>query len=163
MNRRRNYPISTLVSLSLGALLVLGTAHAQESLDQLHKKALQEGGSLTFYGTLAQINAEKVLPAFEKRFPGLKVNHVDATADKLIARAITEARGGKTFVDVFQLNLENLGQANDQGLLVDRLPPDSADYPAKLKGSYYVATDLHFIIAACNTNLLKKRRRTETI
>jgi iron(III) transport system substrate-binding protein len=156
MNRRRNYPISTLVSLSLGALLVLGTAHAQESLDQLHKKALQEGGSLTFYGTLAQINAEKVLPAFEKRFPGLKVNHVDATADKLIARAITEARGGKTFVDVFQLNLENLGQANDQGLLVDRLPPEAAAYPANLKGSYYVATDLQFIIAAWNTNLIKK-------
>jgi len=156
MNRRRNCPITALTSFWLGALLLLGTAQAQESLDQLHKKALQEGGSLTFYGTLAQINAEKVLPAFEKRFPGLKVNHVDATADKLIARAITEARGGKTFVDVFQLNLENLGQANDQGLLVDRVPPEAAAYPANLKGSYYVATDLQFIIAAWNTNLVKK-------
>lgn len=156
MNRRCNCPISALASIWLGALLLLGTAHAQESLDQLHKKALQEGGSLTFYGTLAQINAEKVLPAFEKRFPGLKVNHIDATADKLIARAITEARGGKTFVDVFQLNLENLGQANDQGLLVDRVPPEAAAYPANLKGSYYVATDLQFIIAAWNTNLVKK-------
>ena len=124
MNRRRHYSISRLVSFSLGVVFLLGTAHAQESLDQLHKKALQEGGTLTFYGTLAQINAEKVLPAFEKRFPGLKVNHVDATADKLIARAITEARGGKTFVDVFQLNLENLGQANDQGLLVEQFPFD---------------------------------------
>lgn len=156
MNRKRNHPKLALVSLSLGALFLLRTAHAQESLDQLHKKALQEGGTLTFYGTLAQINAEKVLPAFEKRFPGLKVNHVDATADKLIARAITEARGGKTFVDVFQLNLENLGQANDQGLLVEQLPPEAAAYPANLKGSYYVATDLQFIIAAWNTNLVKK-------
>jgi iron(III) transport system substrate-binding protein len=156
MNRRWNYRISALLSFSLGAFFLLGTAHAQESLDQLHKKALQEGGTLTFYGTLAQINAEKVLPAFEKRFPGLKVNHVDATADKLIARAITEARGGKTFVDVFQLNLENLGQANDQGLLVAQVPPEAAAYPSNLKGSYYVATDLQFIIAAWNTNLVKK-------
>jgi iron(III) transport system substrate-binding protein len=156
MNRKRNSLLSAFGSLSLGGLLLLGTAYAQETLDQLHKKALQEGGTLTFYGTLAQINAEKVLPAFEKRFPGLKVNHVDATADKLIARAITEARGGKNFADVFQLNLENLGQANDQGLVVDRLPPEAAAYPANFKGSYYVATDLQFIIPAWNTNLVKK-------
>ena len=157
MNRKDNCLISALGTVSLSAFLLLfGIAHAQETLDELHKKAVQEGGILTFYGTLAQINAERVLPAFEKRFPGLKVNHVDATADKLIARAITEARGGKTFVDVFQLNLENLGQANDQGLIVDRIPPEAAAYPANLKGSYYVATDLQFIIPAWNTNLVKK-------
>lgn len=156
MDRKRNYLISVFISLSLGALLFLGQAHAQETLDQLHKKALQEGGTLSFYGTLAQINAQTILPAFEKRFPGIKINHVDATADKLIARAITEVRGGKTFADVFQLNLENLGQANEQGLIENRLPPEAAAYPANLKGSYYVATDLQFIIAAWNTNLVKK-------
>src|SRR5688500_14525853 len=156
MNRRRNYPKLVLVSLSLGALLLLGTAHAQETLDQLHKRALQEGGTLTFYGTLAQINAEKVLPAFEKRFPGLKVNHVDATADKLIARAITEARGGKTFVDVFQLNLGNYGQANDHGLLVQHVPPEAAAHPANLTGAYCVATGLNDSSAAWNTSLVKK-------
>src|SRR6266481_3065268 len=66
-----------------------------QSMDELYKQALKEGGTLNFYGTLAQINAEKILPVFEKRFPGIKVNHVDATADKLAARAITEARGGQ--------------------------------------------------------------------
>ena len=77
-----------------------------ETLDELHKKALKEGGTVNFYGSLAQINAERILPVFEKRFPGMKVNHVDATADKLAARAITEARGGRVFADVFKWRLK---------------------------------------------------------
>ena len=79
--------------------------------------ALKEGGTLNFYGTLAQINAEKILPVFEKRFPGIKINHVDATSDLLVARAVSEARGGKTLGDVLQMPLENVIQAHDQGLI----------------------------------------------
>ena len=81
-----------------GLTLVLALAFAPssvgtQSLDEVYKQALKEGGTLNFYGTLAQINAARILPVFEKRFPGIKINHVDATADKLAARAITEARG----------------------------------------------------------------------
>src|SRR5215467_11991651 len=115
----------TIMSFALGCLLLgaFSTASAQ-TWDELHKAALKEGGTLNFYGTLAQINAEKILPVFEKRFPGMKVNHVDATADKLAARAITEARGGRVLADVFQMALENVLQVGQQKLLVDRLPPE---------------------------------------
>lgn len=37
-----------------------------DSLDDLHKKAVKEG-IVSFYGTLAQVNAEKILPVFEPR------------------------------------------------------------------------------------------------
>ena len=77
--------------LTFGAILLALTVVADvgaQSLDELHKLALKEGGVVNFYATLAQINAEKILPVFEKRFPSMKVNHVDATADKLAARAI---------------------------------------------------------------------------
>ena len=130
-------------------------AHAQ-SLDELHKAALKEGGTLNFYGTLAQINAEIILPIFEKRFPGIKVNHVDATSDKLVARAVSEARGGKTIGDVFQVPLENIIQLHDQGLLADLTLPESAAYPDGLKGPFWTASDLQYFIAAWNTNLVKK-------
>jgi iron(III) transport system substrate-binding protein len=146
-------------NLTFGALLLgltaVGSAGAQ-SLDELHKKALKEGGTVNFYGTLAQINAEKILPVFEKRFPGMKVNHVDATADKLAARAITEARGGRVLVDVFQMALENVLQVVDQKLTVDWLPPEAAAYPANLKGSNWLAADMVIIIPSWNTNLVKK-------
>lgn len=147
--------VSVFRSLLLFLLLAPAAGQAQ-SLDELHKKAVAEGGKLSFYGTLAQINAQIVLPAFEKRFPGIKVDHIDATADKLIARALAEARGGRSLADVYQFNLENLGQANDQGLVENRLPPEAAAYPANLKGAYYVATDLQFIIVGWNTKLVKK-------
>jgi iron(III) transport system substrate-binding protein len=84
-----------------------------QSFDELHKAAIKEGGTLNFYGTLPQVSAVIILPIFEKRFSGIKVNHVDATSDKLIARAVTEARGGRTLGDVLQVPLENLGHAYD--------------------------------------------------
>ena len=134
---------------------VLSTANAQ-TWDELHKLAIKEGGTVNFYGTLAQINAEKILPVFEKRFPGVKVNHIDATADKLAARAITEARGGRVLADVFQMALENVLQVIDQKLTVNWLPPEAAAYPANLKGANWLAADMVIITASWNTNLVKK-------
>src|SRR5918995_1960147 len=145
------------VTLMVGVLPIMmllfvtsGSANEQ-SIDDVYKKALQEGGTLNFYGTLAQINAAKILPVFEKRFPGIKINHVDATADKLAARAITEARGGKVLADIFQMSLENILQLQEQKLLIDKLPPEAAAYPANMKGSSWVAADMVIITAAWNT------------
>jgi len=143
--------------LILLGLLVPGVVNSQsESLDDVYKKAVKEGGTLNFYGTLAQINAAKILPVFEKRFPGIKINHVDATADKLAVRAITEARGGKVLADIFQMSLENILQLHEQKLTLDQLPPEAAAYPANLKGTYWLAADLIFITGAWNTNAVKK-------
>ncbi len=157
MLRKNPKAFVTIVSLAL--LLGFGarsTPARAQSLDELYKTALKEGGTVNFYGTLAQINAEKILPVFEKRFPAMKVNHVDATADKLAARAITEARGGRVLADVFQMALENILQLVDQKLVVEQLPPEAAAYPANLKGKAWLAADLVIIIGAWNTNLVKK-------
>ncbi len=71
-------------------------------------------------------------------------------------RAITEARGGKVFADVFQMSLENILQLHEQKLTLDQVPPEAAAYPANLKSSYWLAGDLIIITAAWNTNLVKK-------
>ena len=149
---RLNFTLATLVAVTL----TLPPKLQAQSLDELHKSALKEGGTLNFYATLAQINAEKILPVFEKRFPGIKVNHVDATSDKLVARAVSEARGGKTLGDVLQVPLENVSQAHDQKLLLETTLPESPEYPSGMKGTFWVASDLQFIIAAWNTTLVKK-------
>lgn len=145
------------VSGIFGLLLCLvATPAAAQTMEELHKAAIKEGGVVNFYGTLAQINAERILPVFEKRFPGVKVNHVDATADKLAARAITEARGGRVFSDIFQMALENVLQVIDQKLVLDWLPPEAAAYPATLKGANWLAADMVIITSAWNTSLVKK-------
>src|ERR671924_1008831 len=155
MLRIRRFSAAASGFLTLMVFLVLPPAARGQTVDELHKAAVKEGGTLNFYGTLAQINAEKILPLFEKRFPGIKVNHVDATADKLAARAITEARGGRVLADIFQMSLENILQLQEQKLLVDKLPPEESAYPANLKGKNWIAADLIFIVGAWNKNLVK--------
>ncbi|HEY2922249.1 MAG TPA: extracellular solute-binding protein, partial [Candidatus Binatia bacterium] len=139
------------------ALILCGVSRGQaQSIDELYKKALSEGGTLNFYGTLAQINAEIILPLFEKRFPGIKVNHVDATADQLATRIIAESRGGKILADVFQTLLDGLVRIQAQGLFLERLYPEAAAYPEEYKGTTWVASDLIYIVPAWNTTKVKK-------
>ena len=143
------------VLFALATLLLVASAQAQ-TLDELHKKALSEGGTLNFYATLAQVNASTILPAFEKRFPGIKVNHVDATSDQLAARIIAESRGGKVIADIFQTLLDAMMRVQGQGLFLERLYPEAETYPEELKGTTWVATDLIYIVPAWNTTKIKK-------
>jgi iron(III) transport system substrate-binding protein len=138
-------------------LLVAGPTMAQtETIDEVYKKALKEDGVLNCYCSLAQINAEKIYPVFEKRFPGIKINHVDATSDKLSARAITEARGGRTIADIVEFGLEDINKIYEQKLILEKVPPEAAAYPANLKGSFWIANNLIFFVGAWNTDKVKK-------
>jgi iron(III) transport system substrate-binding protein len=133
-----------------------------ESMDELYKKALKEEGVVNCYCSLAQINAQKIYPVFEKRFPGIRINHVDATSDKLAVRAITEARGGRVIADVFEFGLENLIQLHEQKLLLEKPIPEAAEYPNDLKGSYWLANNMIFFVGAWNTNQVKKQEEPKS-
>lgn len=124
------------------------------SLDALYEKAKAEGGAVTFYGGGSVIPV--VGPIFEKRFPGLKIEHVDATSDKLVARAVSESKGGKVLGDVWLSPQDTVVQMRDQGLLADFSAPEAAAYPDNLKGTYWYASDTQFYITSWNTNLIKK-------
>jgi iron(III) transport system substrate-binding protein len=156
----------TAVAVSAFILVCIGPfrvwAATNESIDELYKKALKEEGVVNCYCSLAQINAQKIFPEFEKRFPGIRINHVDATADKLAVRAITEARGGRVIADVFEFGLENIAQLYDQGLLRDQPIPEAAAYPDNLKGSYWTANNLIFFVGAWNTNNVKKEEAPDS-
>ena len=123
-------------------------------LEELYARARQEGGTLVLYSSLAQANAEKLLPAFEQRFPGVTVDHAGGPADRLVARVISEARGGRVLADVFSSNVEYVHQLNQQGLVYQGIPPEAMTFPEDLRGNYWVANDLVFIVPAWNTNLV---------
>ena len=156
--------IGTLILLAATLGLVSpGFAAQTESIDELYKKALSEEGVLNCYCSLAQINAEKIYPLFEKRFPGIRINHVDATSDKLSARAITEARGGRTLADVVEFGLEDINKIHAQGLILEKAPPEAAEYPANLKGTFWTANNLIFFVGAWNTEKVKKEEEPKTL
>lgn len=164
MGKAGRLGVRALWSLVAGFALLFSQMPAKgETIDEVYKKAIKEGGVLNCYCSLAQINAEKIYPVFEKRFPGIRINHVDATSDKLAARAITEARGGRVIADVLEFGIENIAQVYDQGLLLEKLPPEAADYPNNLKGSYWIANNLIFFVGAWNTNLVKKQEEPASL
>jgi iron(III) transport system substrate-binding protein len=154
-NRRSILPIALLVS---GLLLstALTSSALGETIDELYEKAKKEGGKLVLYSALSARSAEVILPAFKKRFPGITPDHIDATSDKLVARAVTEARGGRVIGDAFGAPLAYIAQMNEQKLLAPLSVPEAAVYPAHLKSATWVATDAQFFIIGWNTNLVKK-------
>jgi len=160
---RRFVEIEKILALMFFILALHGLAVAAEvpvaskteSLNALYQKAKAEG-RLVVYAASSTKTEEIVFPAFEKRFPGIKVNHVNATADKLVARAIAEARGGKIIADVVSGTLNYVAQMRDQKLLLDIDLPEAAVYPAALKGGDWVATDTEYFIAAWNGSRVKK-------
>src|SRR5215510_3449536 len=131
------------------------SGHTQ-TIDDTYKQALKEGGALNVYGTLTPDTAVKVLPVFEKRFPGIKTVNTGASSDKIVARAISEARGGRTIGDVFHMNLENIMQVHEQGLVLEKLPPEADVFASHLKGIYWIATRFNTLVAAWNTQLVSK-------
>ena len=92
--------VSFLLSISCFSFVFAAGAPASESLDQLYEKAKKEGGKITLYAPLSSRAMEVIPQAFMKKFPGLTVNHIDATPDELLARASAEARGGRIIADV---------------------------------------------------------------
>ena len=147
--------ICCLIVLCAAVFFFVASGHAQ-SIDETYKQALKEGGALNVYGTLTPDTAVKVLPVFEKRFPGIKTVNTGASSDKIVARAISEARGGRTIGDVFHMNLENVMQVHEQGLVLEKLPPEADVFASHLKGTYWVATRFNTLVAAWNTQLVSK-------
>jgi iron(III) transport system substrate-binding protein len=141
---------------ALSAVFAAGAPGAGESLDQLYEKVKKEGGKLTIYAALSARSMEVILPAFLKRFPGVTLDHIDATADQLLARISTEARGGRVLGDVFGGALPYMAQITDQKLLAPVALPEAAAYPSHMKSDFWVATDTQFYIIGWNTNLVKK-------
>lgn len=145
-------------------LAAKGNAHAGaagvpakvESLEELHEKAKKEGGKLNLYASLSGNSVDVILPAFQKRFPGVTVDHTDATGDKLIARIVAEGRGGRVIADAFGGGMSYIAQMAEQKLLAPLAIPEAAAYPSHFKTEFWLATDTQYFIIGWNTNMVKK-------
>ncbi|MGB7947696.1 MAG: hypothetical protein WCH75_08440, partial [Candidatus Binatia bacterium] len=87
MNQRTNLSATFVSAIALAFTISLTSAGelfaaGADSLDQLYEKAKKEG-KVTLYAPLSPRAMSVIPPAFMKRFPGVTVDHVDATSDKL--------------------------------------------------------------------------------
>jgi iron(III) transport system substrate-binding protein len=97
-----------------------------------------------------------ITQAFEKKY-GVKVELWRSSSEKVLQRALTEARAGRFAVDAFELNGPEMEALYREGLLEEFYSPHFKTLPpaAFPKHRHYAADRFNFFTIAYNTKLVK--------
>jgi iron(III) transport system substrate-binding protein len=137
--------------------------YAKADREQKLVEGAKKEGELTVY-TSAQTDDIGVLAsAFEKKY-GIKVNVWRASSEKVLQRAIQEARGNKNSMDIAETNGPELESMHREKILQAVKSPHLADLiPQAIRPhGDWVGTRLNVFVQAYNTNLVKKEELPKT-
>jgi len=101
---------------------------AGERMTRLYEAAKAEG-KIAFYSSMNTDDARTIIPKFEQRFPGLKIEHTRVTGEQLVTRVITEVRAGQNLFDIFDSSSFQVKQIVDLGYTQPYMPSASEDIP----------------------------------
>ncbi len=113
-------------------------------------------GILVLYSTMTLEDANPLLAAFEKKY-SIKVKMWRAVNQKLVQRALAEARAGQLAADAFEGSGPGLEILHQEGLLEQFYSPWFADIPQEAfpRHRYYAPDNLLFTVMGYNTKLVK--------
>ena len=149
----------------IGAGLVLATCFAPlafaqariPSMDDLYKAAKAEG-QVVFGGAIKEENEQKLMAAFDRRFPGIAVKYTRRSTEPMVQLVEAERRANRVSFDL--LNLTEPGDVvrwTKQGFLAavpipdtDKMLPETFD-PA----GFYAAMSVTPMLGIANTKVLK--------
>jgi iron(III) transport system substrate-binding protein len=105
------------------------------------------------------LNLKDSLPiaeAFEKKY-GVKLTLWRSSSEKVLQRALTEARAGRYTVDAFELKAPEMEALYREGMLEEFHSPQFRNLPPQAfpKHRHYAADRFNFFTIAYNTNLVK--------
>jgi len=108
------------------------------------------------YTSLNLKDSVPITQAFEKKY-GVKIELWRSSSEKVLQRAVTEARAGRHSVDAFELNGPEMEALYREGLLEEFWSPHFKSLPpaAFPKHKHYAADRFNFFTIAYNTNLVK--------
>jgi iron(III) transport system substrate-binding protein len=108
------------------------------------------------YTSLNLKDSVPITQAFEKKY-GVKIELWRSSSEKVLQRAVTEARAGRHSVDAFELNGPEMEALYREGLLEEFWSPHFKSLPpaAFPKHRHYAADRFNFFTIAYNTNLVK--------
>ncbi len=131
--------------------LYQGTDREQKLLDGARKE-----GTLAIYTSLNPKDAAPIVEAFEKKYK-IKVALWRASGEKMVQRALTEARAGRFTPDVFESDGVEMEILAREKMLEEFSSPNFRDLPASAfpKHRLYVADRFNFFTIAYNTNIVK--------
>ena len=127
------------------------------------REGARKEGQVNIYSSLVAKDLGTVAAAFENKY-GVKVNFWRAGSEKVLQRAVTEARAGRNEADVIETNGPELEAAarerllapastvHENDLLPEALRPDRA----------WTGLRLNMFVQAYNTNLVKKQELPKT-
>ena len=123
---------------------------------RLVEGARQEG-TVSFYTSMATTESIPLGQAFEKKY-GVKVELWRATSDKVVQRAITEARGRRFTLDFVETNGPELEMLAREKLLSEFYSPYVADLPAAAVPPHrlWISDRLNVFVVAYNTNKVRR-------
>jgi iron(III) transport system substrate-binding protein len=158
-----------LLLASLGAACA-GAAWAQDPSAENRKLYLYNGadreeklvagarkeGKVNIYTSLNTRDSGPITDAFEKKY-GVKTALWRASSEKVVQRAVTEARSGRFACDVLETNGPEMEALYREKLLAEFHSPHFKDLPpaAFPKHRHYVADRFNFFVIGYNTNLVK--------
>jgi len=164
---------------ALGAALWPGFGLAQSRSDAgknreiyLYKgtdreKRILEGArkerEVVVYTSLNLKDSVPITEAFEKKY-GVKVQLWRSSSEKVLQRAIAEARAGRFTCDILETNGPEMEAMYREQLLEEFFSPHFKDLPASAfpKHRHYVADRFNFFTIAYNTNLVKANEVPDT-
>jgi iron(III) transport system substrate-binding protein len=130
--------------------------------ERLVERARQEG-SVVLYTSLATTESMPVAQAFEKKY-GIKVELWRAVSEKVVQRAVTEARARRFSVDVIETNGPELEMLAREKLLAEFWSPYLADLPPGALPAHrlWIPDRLNFFVVAYNTNKVRRDELPKT-
>jgi iron(III) transport system substrate-binding protein len=124
--------------------------------DQRIVEGAKKEKQVVVYTSLNTKDSVPITQAFEKKY-GVKVELWRSSSEKVLQRAVTEARAGRHAVDAFELNGPEMEALYREGLLEQFHSPHFTTLPpaAFPKHRHYAADRFNFFTIAYNTNLVK--------
>jgi iron(III) transport system substrate-binding protein len=163
-----------VLALALASSVFAAQARAQGGNEALYtyrgadrQQRLIEGakkeGSVVLYTSLATTESVPLSQAFEKKY-GVKVELWRAVSEKVVQRAVTEARGRRYSVDVVETNGPELEMLAREKLLARFESPYIADLPPAAVPAHrlWVSDRLNFFVVAYNTSKVKRDELPKT-
>jgi iron(III) transport system substrate-binding protein len=97
-------------------------------LARLYEAAKPEG-KVALYSSMNTDDAKIILPKFEARFPGIKMEHTRATGEQLITKVTTEMKSGQKLFDVYDSSSFQVKYVIDQGWTQPYVTASAKDVP----------------------------------
>ena len=117
--------------------------------------ARKEGGVVWYSGMIVNQIVRPMVDAFEKKYPGIKVQYSRASGADNALKIVNEARARRPLADIFDGSTAFVSLL-DTGLIAPFKPTESERYPSDRKdpAMLWSAANVYYYTAAYNTNAI---------